>query len=151
MEHYQTIKSTKIRRRKKIACNFCFVLSALALFACAGMKQTKMDGVNNMDTANTTKVIGYFVPDRSDQMIDQIAWNRLSHVIFMGIDPDSSGTWQLQSGKRQASVLIPQIKAKNPNIRILGSVWGNDEIVKWIEEEGAKGNGLQLLRIWLNT
>ena len=138
MKHYQTAKGAKISHWQKITCNFWLVLSALALFACVGMKQTKMDGMNKMDRANTTKVIGYFVPDRSDQMIDQIAWNRLSHVIFMGIDPDSSGTWLLQSGKRQASILIPQIKAKNPNIRILGSVWGSDEIVKWIEEEGER-------------
>ena len=85
-----------------------------------------------------TKVIGYFVPSYSDYLIDQIAWDRLSHVIFMGIDPDPSGTWQLQAGMRQASVLIPQIKAKNPNIRILGSVWSSKEIVKWIEEEGGR-------------
>ena len=142
MEHYQTIKGTKIRFWKKIACNFCFVLSALALFACVGMKQTKMDGMNEMDATSTTKVIGYFVPDRSDQMIDQIAWNRLSHVIFMGIDPDSSGTWLLQSGKREASVLIPQIKAKNPNIRILASVRGTDEIVEWIEQRNGKSRAL---------
>ena len=142
MEHYQTAKGAKITHWQKITCNFCFVLSALALFACVGMKQTKMDGMNKMDTANTTKVIGYFVPDRSKHLIDQIAWKRLSHVIFMGINPDSSGNWYLHNAKGEEGPLMSQIKAKNPKLQIMPSVRGTDEIVEWIEQKNGKSRAL---------
>ena len=146
MEHDQSTKGAKIPRRKKIACNFWLMLSALTLFACVGIKQTKMDSMNKINAANTTKVIGYFVPGRSYQLTDQIAWDKLSHVIFMYITPDANGIWDFKDdGKiqnlpegNQPSDLIAKIKAKNPKIRILGSIWGSNEIVKWIDEEGER-------------
>ena len=145
MKHYQLGQNASKQHKARIAAilsKLSLMVLALPLLACVGMNKAagKADGMEEMNAAkaDTTKVIGYFVPDRSERFIDQIAWNRLSHVILMGIDPDSDGNWQLQEGRRKSKALIPLIKAKNPKIRILGSIWGSNEIVKWIDEEGER-------------
>lgn len=145
MKHYQLVKNALKQHKSRIAAilsKLSLTVLALPLFAYVGMNKAagKADSMEEMNAAKagTTKVIGYFVPDRSEQFMDQIAWNRLSHVILMGIDPDSEGNWQLQEGRRKSEALIPRLKAKNPKIRILGSIWGSSEIVKWIDEEGER-------------
>ena len=131
--HIFACKGAKITHWQKITCNFCFVLSTLALFACVGMKQTKTDNMK----ASTTKVIGYLL-SRGDLMLDQIAWDRLSHLILMGITPDSDGIWNLRSGAN-SSALVQILKAQNPNMRILADVvGGKDTYAEWMDEKESR-------------
>lgn len=89
-------------------------------------------------TSASTKVIGYFVPERSDHLIGEIDWTAFSHVNIIGISPDTDGNWALGGG-REAGVLIPLIKSKNPDIRILATVAGAADIYEdWIEQLNGK-------------
>lgn len=100
-------------------------------------------------TSASTKVIGYFVPERSDHLIGEIDWTALSHVNIIGISPDTDGNWALGGG-REAGVLIPLIKNKNPDIRILATVAGAADIYEdWIEQLNGKSRSTLIAGLML--
>ena len=100
-------------------------------------------------TSASTKVIGYFVPERSDHLISEIDWTALSHVNIIGISPDTDGNWAWGGG-REAGVLIPLIKNKNPDIRILATVAGAaDTYEDWIEQLNGKSRSTLIAGLML--
>ena len=150
MNHRKSgIPKTKIRK-----ILLCVVLFFLSLLACdevtevrhiyeqrlAEPKDKDLDlppADNSIIRPGTTKVIGYFAVESQD-LIDQIAWDKISHVILIEIVPDFKGNWGLQAG-RKASALIPKIRAKNPKIRVLAAITGGKDVYEeWIEQQNGK-------------